>query len=132
MDQSCSLQSFTKYLRQTLVFTWDSALWEKFDFCFFRRFLLVLTIFSSWEEDWALRNNSMKFRDFPEIFQVLSCLETCVYQFITNNHSLFHLLCKENLLNHQNVSNIINIIVDCCFLAVLSLQTYTCSRKLSF
>ena len=132
MDQSCSLQSFTKYLRQTLVFKWDSALWEKFDFCFFRRFLLVLPTFSSWEEDWALRNNSMKFWDFPDISRVLSCLATRVYQFITNNHSLLHLLSKENFLNHQNVSNIIDIIVDCCFLAVLLLQTYTCSRKLSF
>ena len=30
------LQSFTKYLRLTLVFLWNSALWEKFYFCFSR------------------------------------------------------------------------------------------------
>ena len=28
------LQSFTKYLRQALVFMWNSALPEKFDLCF--------------------------------------------------------------------------------------------------
>ena len=28
------LQSFTKYLRQTLVFIWNSALQEKFNFSF--------------------------------------------------------------------------------------------------
>ena len=29
-----TLQSWTKYLRQTLVFILNSALWEKFNFCF--------------------------------------------------------------------------------------------------
>ena len=32
------LQSFTKYFRLTLVFKWNSALWEKFNFCFSRVF----------------------------------------------------------------------------------------------
>ena len=36
-------------------------------FLFFRRFLLVQTKFSFREEDSALGNNSMKFRDFPDI-----------------------------------------------------------------
>ena len=36
------LQPFTKYLRQTLVFIWNSALREKFNFCFWRDFLLVV------------------------------------------------------------------------------------------
>ena len=40
------LQSFTKYLRPTLVFMGNSALREKFKFLFFKRFLLVLTKFS--------------------------------------------------------------------------------------
>ena len=35
----CSkLQSFTKYLRLTLVFMQISAPWEKFNFCFSRAF----------------------------------------------------------------------------------------------
>ena len=33
----------------------------KAQFLFFSSFLLVLTIFSFWEEDWALGYNSMKF-----------------------------------------------------------------------
>ena len=32
------LQSVTKHLRTTLAFTWNSALWEKFNFCFSRGF----------------------------------------------------------------------------------------------
>ena len=29
---------------------------------------------------------------------------TCIFQFITNNHTSFHLWSKQNLLNHQIVS----------------------------
>ena len=39
----------------------------KVQFLFFSSFLLVLTKFLFWEEDWALGYNSMKFRDFPDI-----------------------------------------------------------------
>ena len=39
-------QSFTKYVRLTLVSMSNSALREKFNFCFSRVFLLVLTKFS--------------------------------------------------------------------------------------
>ena len=45
------VQSQTKYLRQTLVFTWNSAQREKFNFYFLRSFLLVLTKFSFSEDD---------------------------------------------------------------------------------
>ena len=57
----CDLQSFTKYLRLTLVFMWNSTLREKFIFC---SFLLVLTKFSIWKKDLALGYYSMKFRHF--------------------------------------------------------------------
>ena len=40
------LQSFTKCLRETLVFMRKSALWGKVQLPFFKRFLRVLTIFS--------------------------------------------------------------------------------------
>ena len=63
-----NLQSFAKYLRLTLVFMRNSALWEKFNFCFSRDFLLVLTKFSFWQGGWALGYHSMKFRHFPDIF----------------------------------------------------------------
>ena len=36
-------------------------------FLFFSSFLLLLTKFLFWEEDWALGYNSMKFRHFPDI-----------------------------------------------------------------
>ena len=39
----------------------------KVQFLFFSSFLLVLTKFSFWEEDWALGYNSMIFWDFPDI-----------------------------------------------------------------
>ena len=79
-----SPQSWAKYLRQTLVFMWNSALREKFNFYFFRSFLLVLTKFSFWKNDWALGYNSIKFwnySDFPNflsslISKVLSCSAT--------------------------------------------------------
>ena len=57
------LQSFTKYLKLTLVFMRNSALPEKF----FMFFLLVLTKFLFWQEGWALGYLSMKFRHFPDI-----------------------------------------------------------------
>ena len=52
-----ALQSFKKYLRQTLVFSTTGEV----QFLFFRRFLLVLTKFYFWEEDQALGNNSIMF-----------------------------------------------------------------------
>ena len=39
----------------------------KVQFLFFSSFLLVSTKFSFWEEYWALGNNSIKFRNFPDI-----------------------------------------------------------------
>ena len=54
------LQPWPKYMRQTLVLVWDSALWEKFNSNFLNSFLLALKKFSFWEEDWALGYNSMK------------------------------------------------------------------------
>ena len=59
-------QSFTKYLRLTLVFMWNSAPWEKFNFLFFKGFLLVLTKLLFWQKDWALDYHSMEFSHFPD------------------------------------------------------------------
>ena len=60
-------QSSTKCLRPTLFFMWNSALWEMFNFCFSRVFLLVLIKFSFWQEGWTLGYHSMNFRHFPDI-----------------------------------------------------------------
>ena len=43
------IQSFTNYLRLSLVFMWNSALQKKFNFCFSRVFLLALTKFLFWQ-----------------------------------------------------------------------------------
>ena len=59
------LQSVTKYLGLTLVFTWNSALREKINFYFSRN---VVTL-SFWHEGWALGYHSMEFRHFPDISQ---------------------------------------------------------------
>ena len=83
----------------------------KFKFPFFTSFLLVLTKFSFWEEDWALGYNSMKFWNFsvisylPKSFVVRQLVRQLVYTiFVTNNQALFHFWWKENLLKHQKVS----------------------------
>ena len=58
-------QSFTKYLKQILVFRWNSALREEFNF-FFSGVLVSIKKISFWRKNWALGYNSMKFLDFPE------------------------------------------------------------------
>ena len=55
---------------------------RKFNFCFCRVFLLVLTNFDFWQEQWALGYHLMKFRQFldiskfPQIFS-LKPFPTC-------------------------------------------------------
>ena len=39
---------------------------------------------------------------FPKSFRTF--LAASIFQFTTNNHAFFHLLWKENLLNHQKIS----------------------------
>ena len=108
---SKNLRSITKHLRQTLIFMWNSALREKFNFCFSWDFYLEHTSYSFREEDWALGIYSVKFWDFPDICQfpkILSRLATSettlTYHLITNHHAPFHLRWKGNVLNHQKVS----------------------------
>ena len=64
-------QPWTKYLRQTLLFLWNSALREKVNFYFSGVFLLVLKKFSVREEDRTLDYHSMKFWGFPDVFKFL-------------------------------------------------------------
>ena len=84
----------------------------KVHFPFFRRFLILLTKVLFREEDWALRDNLIKFWDFSDFSyfpktSVLSCLgtrETALIYLLTRNiYTLFHWWWKENLLNHQNL-----------------------------
>ena len=61
------LQPWTKHLRQTLVFLWNSALWEKFITYFFRNLVPVLTKISFWEDNRGIGYNFVKFRGLAYI-----------------------------------------------------------------
>ena len=61
------LETIIKYLGLTLVFMWNSGIQEKFNNLFFKSFLLVLTKFLLWQEDWTLGYNSKKIKHFPYI-----------------------------------------------------------------
>ena len=115
------LQSFTKYLRQALVFT------GKVELLFFRRFLLVLTKISFWVEDWALGNNLRSFQiflifsNFPRskvLCRSPSYELTRICQFVTSIRASFHFWLKESFLNikkSQNITNIIACKIFFCF-----------------
>ena len=104
-------------MRLTLVFMWNSAQWEKFNFCFSKSLLLVLTTLSFWQGDWALGYQS-KFRHFLDISSfpkiifsfpksqfVRQLLRQLVYtMFIGNDHPSFHFWWIENLVKHWKVS----------------------------
>ena len=61
-------QSWKRYMRQTLVSLWNSAIRKNFNFIFFfSSFLLGSKNFWVWRKDWALGYNSMKFWDFPNL-----------------------------------------------------------------
>ena len=65
-DSNYILQSFTKYFRLNLVFMQNSALREKFNFCFSGVFASSNKVFIL-AEDWTLGYYSMDFRDFSDI-----------------------------------------------------------------
>ena len=78
---------------------------EKLQYLVFSNFLLVLTIFSSWEEGWTLDYYSMEFWDFLKsyiVWQLVSQLLLTTI-FINNNHVPLHLLWKKHLVRHQQV-----------------------------
>ena len=121
------LQSFTKYLRQALVFT------GKVELLFFRRFLLVLTKISFWVEDWALGNNIRSFQiflifsNFPRskvLCRSPSYELTRISQFVTSIRASFHFWLKESFLNIKKSQNITNIfackIFFCFFISSLT------------
>ena len=54
-------KSFTKYLKMSLVFIWNGAVQNKFNFkLLFKSFSLAFTKFSFWQEDWILGYHSME------------------------------------------------------------------------
>ena len=59
--------SVTKYLRLTVVTRVKYRNTGKFQFLFFRSFLLVLTKFLDSQKDWALGYHSSTFRHFLNI-----------------------------------------------------------------
>ena len=67
------------------------------------RFLLVLTKFSFFQEEWALAYHSTEFRHFTKV--VWQLMRQLVYSiFISNNRASAHLWWKENLVKHQRVT----------------------------
>ena len=89
-----------------LVFMWNSALREKFNFCFLR------DIYQYWHFHFGRRAGHQaiilwNFETFLRSFIVnrSPCSEAAqIYQFIFTNHASFHLWWKENLLKHKKVS----------------------------
>ena len=66
---------------------------------FFRRFLLILTKVSLWEEDWALGYKNVKlkiFLTFPNFLRFLILNRFTNHKSTRNNHALF-LLCKKEI-----------------------------------
>ena len=78
---------------------------EKLQYLVFSNFLLVLTIFSSWEEGWTLDYYPMDIWDFLKsyiVWQLVSQLLLTTI-FINNNHVPLHLLWKKHLVRYQKV-----------------------------
>ena len=72
---------------------------EKVQNLLFSNFLLVLIIFSFWEEDWALDYNSIEFWDFVRSNIVWQLIRQLVFTiFISINHVPFHLLWEKHLV----------------------------------
>ena len=87
------LQSFTKYMRQTLVFMWNSALRKKLSFYFSGVFAKYWKKILCWKEDWALVCNSSKFWDFPGISYFSKVLSRSATRVAT---SIFHVYYKQS------------------------------------
>ena len=101
-------QSFTRYLRLTLVFMWNAVLREMFNFC--KGFLMVLAKLLFWPGDWALGYYSMEFRHFldiswfPKMLSLKSSATWVYHVYLSNNRASFHLWWKHNFVKHQKVS----------------------------
>ena len=66
---------------------------RKVQYLVFSNFLLVLTIFSFWGEDWVLDYNSMELGDFLKSYVVWQFVSQLVFTiFININHVPFYLL----------------------------------------
>ena len=66
--------------------------------------LLLLTIYTFWEEDWTLDYNYTEFWDFLKSYIVWQLVSQLVFTiFISNNHAPFHLLWKKHLVRYLQV-----------------------------
>ena len=128
------LQSSTNYLRLTLIFMWNSALREKFIFCFSCFFASIISIIFILAGGWALGYHVMGFWDFPDIASIsnsdivisnFASLKSFgnswgnwyILCFFTDNRASFYLRRKENLLKYQKVSKYYEN--DCNFKKIL-------------
>ena len=94
-------RAIDKILGEILRFLVKCCSKGKVQYLVFSNFLLVLTIYSFWEEDWTLDYNYMEFWDFLKSNAVWQLVSQLVFTiFITNNHALLHLLWKKNLVRY--------------------------------
>ena len=77
---------------------------KRVQYLVFSNSLLVLTVLSFWEKNWALDYNSMEFWDFLKSYIVWQHVSQLVFTiFISNNHVPFHLLWKKHLVKRLQV-----------------------------
>ena len=66
--------------------------------------MLVLTIFSYWEENWTLEYNSMAFCNLLKCYVACQLVSQLLFNiFISNNQIPFHLLSKKHLVRYLQV-----------------------------
>ena len=85
----------------------NNALREKLNFCFsgdFSQYWQNLYFVVGLSTKWSLYEVLKLFWYFQVLSHSATREATSIYQFITNNHALFHMWWKENLLNHQKAS----------------------------
>ena len=99
---------------------WNSALSEKFNFCFSWVFLLLLTKISFWQGDWTLGYHSMRFSHFsgfsyfPKILSLKSFRNSwgnsyipCLYVIVTYRFTCGERKIWWNIRKSQNVMKMI-------------------------
>ena len=77
-------QSWTKYLKQTLVFMWNRTLPETF-ISIFQEFIASIEKVLFWEEDLLIFQIFLKYQYVCKLVRQLLCT-----MFISNNHAYYH------------------------------------------
>ena len=110
-EDDSNLQSYTKYLRQTLDFTWIKALWENFNFYFsiiFCEYWLNLRFSGntghSQYEVFKLSRYFLFSQDHKILVVQQLVLQESYTIIISSNHAPSHLWRNKSLVKYQKVS----------------------------